>query len=201
VTTPIHEAGAPTCDDGTTATTQGDEPGQNGDLSTSAGADANVSRLRRGRTFRRAVAAALWLFVGLAALGVFGVRSATNATTARGMHVEVRYPATSRPGEPANWTLTVRRAGGFRGDVVVSTNDHYLSIFDQNDLSPQPTQTNIAAGEVRWTFDPPPGVEFTVALDGNIDTNVTPGRHDATTRVVLGDGETARTAYSTWTAP
>jgi hypothetical protein len=173
----------------------------NGDDLTTAGADADVARLRRGRAFRRAFGVALWLFVALAAFGVFGVRSATKATTNVGMHVEVRYPATSRPGEPTNWTLTVRRPSGFRGDIVVSTNDDYLSIFDQNDLSPQPTQTNIAAGEVRWTFDPPPGVEFTVVLDGNIDTNVTPGRHNGTTRVVLAGRQTARIRYSTWTAP
>jgi hypothetical protein len=142
----------------------------------------------------------LWVFAVAAAVGVFGVRSAGVSTAAAGLRAEARFPRVSRPGEPANWSVQVDKQGGFRGDLQVTTNDSYLALFDQNNVDPQPDETDIAGGRVTWTFHQPSGDTFEVQLDGNIDSNAHAGRHRATTRVAV-DGKSVTLHYSTWTAP
>jgi hypothetical protein len=168
--------------------------------STIDGAVADDRRLRTGRAGRRVLAVLLWVFVAAAAVGVFGVRSMSVSAASAAVHAQIRAPKVTRPGEPANWSLQLRRAGGFPGPIVVSTNDSYLSIFDLNDLSPNPTNTEIRSDTVAWTFDRPEGDDFTVQLDGNVDTNTHLGRHRGTTTVQVGD-TTVTVHYTTWTAP
>jgi hypothetical protein len=145
-------------------------------------------------------AVCLWAFVAAAAVGVFGVRSFDASATSGKLDATLRAPEVTRPGEPANWTLQLRSAGGFDGPVTVTTTAAYLSIFDQNDLSPSPSKEEIRSDVVVWTFDKPDGDDFEVELDGNIDTNAHLGRHRGTTTVQDGD-RTARLRFTTWTAP
>jgi hypothetical protein len=156
--------------------------------------------MRRGRGGRRLAAVLLWAFAIAAAAGVFGVRSGGVSTATSGLRAQVHFPRVSRPGEPANWSVQVDKQAGFRGDLRVTTNDSYLALFDQNNVDPQPDETDIQGGRVTWTFHQPSGDTFEVQLDGNIDSNAHAGRHRGTTTVAV-DGKTVTLHYSTWTAP
>jgi hypothetical protein len=142
----------------------------------------------------------LWAFALAAAVGIFGVRSGGVSTAASGLRAHVRFPHVSRPGEPANWSVQVDEQGGFRGDLQVTTNDSYLALFDQNNVDPQPDETDIQGDRLTWTFHQPSGDTFEVQLDGNIDSNAHAGRHRGTTTVTV-DGKRVTLHYSTWTAP
>lgn len=168
--------------------------------STFSDAIDDLGRLRRGRAGRRVAAVILWVFVIAAAVGLFGVRSAGVSTTNAKLTAQARFPRISRPGLPANWSIDIRRPGGFTDDVTVTTNAAYLAVFDQNDLSPQPDDTAIRNDQITWTFKQPTGEEFQLNLDGNIDTDAHLGRHPATTTIKSGS-ETVTLHYTTWTAP
>jgi hypothetical protein len=168
--------------------------------STTSDAVDSLAVLRRGRAGRRVAAVILRLFAIAAAVGFFGVRSESVSARQRALAAHVTFPRISRPGEPANWTLDVRRPGGFAGDITVTTTASYLAVFDQNDLHPQPDDTQISGDQVTWTFSRPDGEEFQIGLDGNIDSNTLLGRHRGTT-VVETSGERVAVSYTTWTAP
>jgi hypothetical protein len=160
----------------------------------------DAHRMRVGRAWRRVLATVLWVFVAAAAFGALGVRTTGVSGSSGALQAQLRFPRISRPGDPANWSLDLQRKGGFTGTVTVATNDSYFAIFDQNDLSPDPVDSTIESNKVVWTFDKPDGEDFSVQLDGNIDSNAHLGRHDGTTTVTVGD-ETVTLHYTTWTAP
>lgn len=145
-------------------------------------------RQRRARALRRTFLAALAIFVVLGALGAFGVRTGTAASSGGGYELEVRYPKVARPGLAVPWSVVVRRAGGFDGPIVMASTARYFDLFDENSLNPDPDMSTSDGARIIWEFSPPEaGDTFEVSLDTRTGPNVQWGSVGET--AVLVDGE------------
>lgn len=141
---------------------------------------------RRGLWGRRATLGALVVFLALGLLDVFGDREGTVSAAAGGWELAVVHPAATRSGLSLEWRIAVRRAGGFDGPVVVATSGGFVEFLDENAIEPMPSSSTADGERLIWTFDPPPGEELVVRVDGRIDPSRR-GRASATTSV-LEDG-------------
>ena len=146
-----------------------------------------LQRLVRARILRRLFMAAVALAVVLGLVGVFGVRTGTVAASSGGYELEVAYPAVGRPGLSVPWSVTVRRAGGFDGPIVLATSAAYFDLFDENSLDPDPAKSTSDGEWLMWEFDPPQtGDTFEVSLDTRMGPNEHWGKRGET--AVLVDG-------------
>lgn len=117
---------------------------------------------------RSAMVVLLLVIVVAGASGLLGVRSTSATASGGGYDVTVEYPAVARAGLDAPWTVTVRRAGGFPGPITMTVTGGYFDIWESQGLDPEPA-TETADGQLLyWTFDPPPGEEFSVDFDAYI---------------------------------
>lgn len=142
--------------------------------------------VRRARRLRRIGLAVLIGILVLGLANLLGVRVDTVSATGGGYELRVTYPAVSRPGLTTPWTVQVRRAGGFDGPVTIGVTGAYLAMFDRYSLYPEPSSMTSAENLVLMAFDPPPGDELTVSLDGRLEATTHIGRRAET--VVLSDG-------------
>lgn len=146
------------------------------------------------------VATTFTVVVVLALSGLLGVRSATTSTEmADGTAVEVHYGRITRPGLATPWAVTVHRAGGFSGPIVVRSTSAYFDLFDENALDPDAAAATQDGEMIIWEFDPPPGDTFRVSFDARIEPGAQWGR-GATTEVEV-DGDVATLSYYTWVLP
>ena len=97
------------------------------------------------------------------------------------------------------WTLTIERAGGFDGPVVVATTSSYLRSLDSNGVWPEPDSSTSSGDEVVWTFEAPAGEALVVTVDARVEPGVQ-WRRTASTRVEAGEA-TADVDYTTWIMP
>jgi hypothetical protein len=152
---------------------------------------------------RRSSVAAAVCFAGIVAValsGLLGVRTTTKSTRlADGTTIEVHHGWITRPGLATPWSVTVHRAGGFDGPIVVRTTSSYFDMFDENGLDPDPESSTQDADELIWTFEPPTGDTFSLSFDARIEPGAQWGR-DATT-VVEVDGASGAVSYRTWVMP
>jgi hypothetical protein len=140
------------------------------------------------------------VIVVVALSGLLGVRTRTTWTRlGDGTTIEVRYGWITRPGLATPWSITVHRAGGFDGQIVVRTTNSYFELFDENGLDPDPASATQDADELIWAFEPPSGDTFTLSFDARIEPGAQWGR-DATT-VVEVDGARGAVSYRTWVMP
>lgn len=137
---------------------------------------ADISRLRRARNARRAVMTLTCLLVLLGASSMLGVREATVSAESDGIEMTLTYAAVSRLGLATPWELQVTRQGGFGGPITVATTSTYFDIFDQNDLSPQPSSATTDGDLILWEFDPPQGDTLTVSVDARLEPVFRGGR-------------------------
>ncbi|MFX1757289.1 hypothetical protein [Rhodococcus sp. As11] len=57
---------------------------------------------------------------------------------------------------------------GFEGEIVLAIDTSYFEILEMRVRLPEPASETAGNGLVHLTFDPPPGDEFTFALDVRI---------------------------------
>jgi hypothetical protein len=161
--------------------------------------DDGLATSRRALWWRRAVLAALGLFVLVALTGQLGVRTDTVADRDGALSVTVRYADRARGALAAPFAVVVVRRGGFDGPIEVRTDQRYLALFDDNGFEPEPAEMSTAGGQVIWTFDPPPGEALTVLLDARVEPGVFGRREGSTT--VRASGDEVTVGYTTWVAP
>jgi len=155
---------------------------------------------RRGRLARRVTIAVLTVVVVLGAAGFFGMRSAEVSTSAGGYELRVLYPRVSRAGLDSPWTVTVRHAGGFEGDVTLATTTDYFDMFETQGLTPQVTSETTGAGLTYQSFAAPPGDVLRVVYDAYIQPSSQRG-HRAVTRLIVGGQQVAEVSYRTRLVP
>ena len=162
--------------------------------------EVSIDRLRRARLGRRIGVAALVAFVGLAAAEVLGPRTAEVSAAGGGHDLTVTYPAVTRPGLAIEYTILVRRSGGFGGPVTVAVAGDYLALFDENGLDPDPASATATEDLVIWEFDPPPGDSLLVSFDARVEPARQQGASGSTS--VLVDGRAVVTvSYRTAVMP
>jgi len=148
---------------------------------------------------RRAILAALTLFVLSALTQQLGMRTDTVQGRSGDLSVRLRYADRARGALAAPFTIDIERPGGFTGEIEVRTRQAYLEIFDDNGFEPELESMTTEAGYVIWTFEPPPGDTLRIVLDARIEPGVF-GREHGTTSV-SADEETVTLDYTTWVAP
>jgi hypothetical protein len=161
---------------------------------------AELGRVRRARNARRVVMALAAVLVLLGASSLLGVREARVSAESGGIAMTLTYSAVSRLGLASPWQLQVTREGGFRGPVTVATTRSYFDIFDQNDLSPQPSASTSDGDLIVWEFDPPDGDTLTVDIDARIEPVFRGGR-SADTSVRENGADVVGVSYRTRVMP
>ena len=166
--------------------------------------DVRPARLGPRRIWPRRLAIALLVAVVLAgAAGFLGVHSTTRTATVGRDTLTVEYASIARAGLDAPWTVTVRRAGGFDGPVRLAVTADYFDLFESQGLDPEPAAETADGRLLYWTFDPPPGEEFSVDFDAYIQPAAQWG---AGGEISLLDGPddsapSVTVAFSTWLVP
>jgi hypothetical protein len=169
------------------------------DLRTDPG-DVSLDELRRERLGRRIVLGVLVVFLAAGSLEVFGSKTDQATATAAGFTLTVTYPSVTRPGLPIRWEFDVTHPGGFDQPIRLATTFDYLHLFDISNLEPDAASSTGSGTEVIYVFDPPPGDDFRVSMDGNAE----PGFHElpsATTTLLVGDQPVVSVTYATRVVP
>jgi hypothetical protein len=155
---------------------------------------------RRSRLIRRIVLAAFTVVVLLGLSSALGVRTRTaTADGSAGTRVRVTYPQVARPALAIAFEVEVSRPDGFDDQIEVRLDRAWLESFDENGVLPTPAEEASDGDKVVWTFDPPEGTVFTLALD----TRVEPGvqwRRSGTTTVTVGS-ERIDVGHTMWIFP
>jgi hypothetical protein len=165
--------------------------------------DDDPRRERRGLILRRAVLTLIAIFVGLGAVGVFGVKSKIVSSSSDAEYqVSVRYPSRTRAGLPASITIRARHDGGFDGPVVIAITRSYFGLFDEQGFRPDPDAATSEGPFLVYEFEPPDeGDTFTLSVDMIVET----GRHfgnDAVVQLRDQEGDTlASVSLDTFIAP
>ncbi len=161
----------------------------------------DLHRARRGRAIRRVFISLLVVFLLLGVVGFFGVRSARVAASGGGYDLAVDYARVTRPGLAAPWKVTIRHPGGFDGSVKLSATSHYLTMFDQNNLEPEPQSTTTDGERVIWEFDVPEGSD---TLEISLDASTSPNarwRFSGLTAVLEDEAAVVHVQYTTMVMP
>lgn len=157
-------------------------------------------RVARARMGRRLGIGLLGLFLILGAINVFGVRSDAVSASGGGYELTVTYATMSRPGLATPWDVQVRHRGGFDGPITIATTGHYLNMFDENGLDPDPSSSTATEELIVWEFEPPDGDTLTISFDARLEPAVQAGRSGETS--VLVDGRSVvRVGYTTRVMP
>jgi len=155
---------------------------------------------RRSRLVRRVALAAFAVLVLLGLSSALGVRSRTvTADGNGGTRVRVTYPQVARPALAVPFEVEVSRPDGFDEQIEIRLDRSWLESFDENGVLPAPAEEASDGEDVVWTFDPPDGTVFTLALD----TRVEPGvqwKRSGTTTVTVGS-ERIDIGHTMWIFP
>lgn len=143
--------------------------------------EADQRALRRRRTLYDTVTLSIVLVLGAATLDGLDLVDAvgvdvvsTTATASDGTRLTVDHPSVTRPGLAGPLRITV--SGLDDGvPVRIRVDRRYLSIWDQNALTPTPERESSADGGVVWEFEST-GAELVVELDGRLEPAVQSGR-------------------------
>ena len=161
--------------------------------------DDGLAASRRSVWWRRGVITVLSLFVVAALTQQLGVRTDVVRATSGDLAVSVRYADRARGALAVPFTIAIQHAGGFQAPIEVRTDQRYLAIFDDNGFEPDPESVTTEAGDVIWTFDPPPGDTLTIVLDARIEPGIFGRQHGVTS--VAAEGTSVTLGYTTWVAP
>jgi hypothetical protein len=154
---------------------------------------------RRGLVWRRVILAITTMFIAAGLLGLLGVRTRTVSGADGPIEASVRYAQVGRGGVAAPYAITVTSDSGFAESIEITVDESYLELFDQNGIDPGPDGATAVGDVVIWTYDPPPGDEFTVTLDIRIGPSVQWGRTGHT--VVVAEGHRIELSHHTWVMP
>ena len=135
--------------------------------------DTGISSARRARLGRRLFTVGLVIFLGLGALGLYGLRVREAQATGGGYELTVTYASVSRPGLATPWSVEIRRPGGFDEELVaLAVTASYFDAFDENGLDPDPAESLSDGDRTVWRFEPPPGDVMTVSFDARIQPDI-----------------------------
>ena len=168
------------------------------DITTAPDDDGHIAQ-RRGLVGRRIFLGATVIFVAAGTVGLLGVRSATVDGSDGPVAASVRFGRIARGGVAVPYAITVTSAGGFSGPVEITVDQSYLDLFDHNAIEPTPDATTSDGATVTWTFEQPPGSEFTVTLDVRVGPSVQWGRTGHT--VVEAEGRRITLSHHSWVMP
>ncbi|WP_261379570.1 hypothetical protein [Rhodococcus rhodochrous] len=163
----------------------------------------DVGRVARSKGVERLrTTAAVLLVIVLVAgvLGFFGVRSSTATAQGGGYGVDLTYPRIARAGLDVPWTVTVHRDGGFDREIVLAIDTSYFEILEMRGRLPEPSSETAGDGLAYLTFDPPPGDEFTFALDARIRAGKQWGESGSVS-VMDGEKSAVTIYFDTWLVP
>ena len=159
-------------------------------------------RAQRSRTLRRVFFAVLSMFLLLAMLNVYGVRTGEASARGGGYELTVHYATISRPGLATPWSLEVRRPGGFQGPITIASTAEYFELFDENSLDPDPSKATSDSDRIIWEFEAPEnGDTLTVSFDARIEPGQQLTRVVATTSVLERGTPAASVRYQTLVMP
>ena len=131
---------------------------------------------------------ALFAFVALCAVGLFGVHTSTVSSTSGGYTLSVQYPSVARAGLDVRLRMTVTHDGGFDKPVVLAVSADYFTIYEAQGWFPEASSMTRDGDLLYLTFDPPPSGDTFVA---DFDTYVQPSsQRGASARVELLDRPT-----------
>ena len=152
---------------------------------------------------RRAFITLLALLVALGLMGLLGVRSRTVTAQSSDGQVElgVRYAQVARAGLDVPFRITIRRQGGFDGDVTVAASSSYLDLFDRNAIDPDPSSATSTQDELIWKFDQPPGDTLEVSLDMQVQGGRHWGRSGHVTVLDDSGQPIVSVGFKTWLVP
>jgi hypothetical protein len=176
----------------------GAENGPARDIGTAPDDDGHEAQ-RRGLIGRRIFLGAMVIFVAAGAVGLLGVRSATVEGSDGPVSASVRFGQIGRGGVAVPFAINVSSADGFTGPIEITVDQSYLDLFDHNGIEPGPDATTSDGETITWTFEPPPGPEFTVTLDVRIGPSVQWGRTGHT--VVEAEGGRIELSHHSWVMP
>jgi hypothetical protein len=172
--------------------------GTAGEIPTAPDDDGHEAQ-QRGLFWRRLFLGAMVLFVGAGMVGLLGVRSATVEGSDGPISASVRYGRIARGGIAVPYAIEVASPGGFSGPIDITVDQSYLDLFDHNGIEPGPDATTSDGEHITWTFEQPPGSEFTVTLDVRIGPSVQWGRTGHT--VVEAEGRRIELSHESWVMP
>ena len=175
-----------------------DLTGQAPAIQTAPDDDGHVGQ-RRGLVGRRVILTIVAAFVVAGLLGLLGVRTTTVTESDGPVEASVRYARVGRGGVSSPYAITVTSQTGFTGPIEITVDQAYLDLFDQNGMEPGPDGTTSDGETVTWTFERPPGDEFTVTLDARIGPSVQWGRTGHT--VVDAEGRRVELSHHTRVMP
>jgi hypothetical protein len=152
---------------------------------------------------RRIFIVLLAVVVALGLVGLLGVRSRTVTAQSSDGQVElsVRYAQVARAGLDVPFRITVRRQGGFTGNVTLAASSSYLDLFDRNAVDPQPSSATSTEDELIWKFDPPPGDTLEVSLDMQVQGGRHWGRSGHVTVLDDSGQPVVSVSFKTWLVP
>ena len=152
---------------------------------------------------RRAFIVLLAVLVALGLVGLLGVRSRTVSAQSSDGQVElsVRYAQVARAGLDVPFRITVRRQGGFAGDVTLASSSGYLDLFDRNAIDPEPSSATSTEDRVIWKFDQPPGDTLEVSLDMQVQAGRHWGRSGQVTVLDDSGQPIVSVTFKTWLVP
>ena len=153
-----------------------------------------VRSVRRDRLGRRVFVVALVTFLGLGALGFYGVRTREAEATGGGYELTVTYTSVTRPGLATPWSAEIRRPGGFGGEqITLAVSASYFDAFDENGLDPDPAESVNDGERTIWRFDPPPCEVMTVSFDARLQPDIQMSRVKGSAAVLDESGASVAT--------
>ena len=159
-----------------------------------------VARSKGVARLRTAAASLLVIVLVAGMLGFLGVRSSTATAQGGGYELDLTYPRIARAGLDVPWEVTVRREDGFDEEIVLAVDTSYFEILEMRGRLPEPSSETAGGGLAYLTFDPPPGDEFTFALDVRIQAGRQWGESGSVS-VMDGEKSAVTIYFDTWLVP
>lgn len=126
----------------------------------------------------------LWVLAGL--VGLLGVRTDVARDSGAGWELSLRHASIARAGLDVPFEVTVRRDGGFDGEVTLALTGRYLDLYETQGFHPEPASTTRGSDLLLLTFTAPPGETLVVAYDAYVQPSSQVG--DGGTLSVLDGG-------------
>lgn len=122
-----------------------------------------------------------------AAVGLLGVSNETAVGSGGGYELELEYATIARAGQDVPWRLTVRKAGGFDGQLVVAISGSYFDLINGEGWMPSPDSETRSGERLYLTLESPPSGDSVVAsFDGTVRSTANVGAVGTVAVVVEG---------------
>ena len=152
------------------------------------------------RLGRRLSLVLLLLLVVAAAIGAFGVHSATVSDRANGYLLGVTYPRTARAGLDVPFTAHVQHTGGFPSSLTLAISTEYFRMFETQGFYPDADSATNDGRFVYLTFTAPHGDTFVMDFDAYIQPSAQLGK-SATVKLIVRGSTVATVRLHTWLVP